>query len=122
MNTTAPRSRSPLSKAERINPLPLGGAFASKASGRVSPRALRRGSGQTPRGVWGGGFTLTCRTTAGTAGGPRELPKIPVAPGITGAGGAVPALNTLDQLLSRDVPTVVVPSNRTLKPTRTMLA
>ena len=35
----------------------------------------------------------------------------PIVVGITGASGSVLALNTVDQLLSRDVPTVVVCSN-----------
>ena len=35
----------------------------------------------------------------------------PVVVGITGASGAVLALNTVDELLSRDVPTAVVCSN-----------
>ena len=38
-------------------------------------------------------------------------PSPPVIVGITGASGSVLALNTVDQLLQRDVPTVVVCSN-----------
>ena len=37
--------------------------------------------------------------------------KPPIVVGITGASGSVLALNTVDELLSRDVPTVVVCSN-----------
>ena len=41
----------------------------------------------------------------------RDMPNPPVIVGITGASGSVLALNTVDELLRRDVPTVVVCSN-----------
>ena len=41
----------------------------------------------------------------------RDMPNPPVIVGITGASGSALALNTVDELLRRDVPTVVVCSN-----------
>ncbi len=42
---------------------------------------------------------------------PIEGPTTPVVVGITGASGAVLARNTVDELLARDIPTIVVCSN-----------